>query len=160
LNDNLVDFHLKVQTTDSKESKLFGGGGGGTKSSEKKENSAAAVAAAVVDPETLKKDVHVFSSHFYTKLHEEPFDKKSQKTKVLLLLRIIKLYISLSLSAPLTHAQEAAYERVERWTRGVDIFAKKYVFFPIVENLHWSLVLFFIQRPIIDHHQPSSSTFP
>ena len=36
--------------------------------------------------------------------------------------------------------QDAAYDRVERWTRSVDIFAKKYVFFPIVENLHWSLV--------------------
>ena len=64
LNDNLVDFHLKIQTTDFKESKLLGGD--------------------VVDLETLKKDVHVFSSHFYTKFHEGHIDKRHQKTEVCL----------------------------------------------------------------------------
>jgi hypothetical protein len=71
LNDSLVDFHLKLQTTDFKESKLLGGTTLLGKSS-----------TSAVDLETLKKDVHIFSSHFYTKFHEGRIDKRSQKTKV------------------------------------------------------------------------------
>ena len=34
-----------------------------------------------------------------------------------------------------------AYARVERWTRGVDVFAKKFLLVPVVEDLHWSLAI-------------------
>ena len=37
--------------------------------------------------------------------------------------------------------QKCAHERVERWTRNVNIFEKDYVFFPIHSHLHWSLVI-------------------
>uniref|UniRef100_A0A7S4A074 Ubiquitin-like protease family profile domain-containing protein n=1 Tax=Pelagomonas calceolata TaxID=35677 RepID=A0A7S4A074_9STRA len=35
----------------------------------------------------------------------------------------------------------AGNERVERWTRGVDVFAKKFLLVPVVEDLHWSLAI-------------------
>lgn len=33
------------------------------------------------------------------------------------------------------------YYKVRKWTRGVDIFAKDYIFVPIHDALHWSLVV-------------------
>ena len=30
---------------------------------------------------------------------------------------------------------------MERWTRGVDVFAKKFLLVPVVEDLHWSLAI-------------------
>ncbi|XP_038985477.1 probable ubiquitin-like-specific protease 2B isoform X2 [Phoenix dactylifera] len=35
----------------------------------------------------------------------------------------------------------AAFLRVHKWTRKVDIFAKDYIFIPVNFNLHWSLLL-------------------
>jgi Ulp1 family protease len=35
----------------------------------------------------------------------------------------------------------ASYAKVKKWTRGVDIFAKDYVFVPIHDHLHWSLII-------------------
>ncbi|KAJ1457572.1 hypothetical protein M885DRAFT_515174 [Pelagophyceae sp. CCMP2097] len=96
LNDNLVDFYLKLLMTDAIESKLLDELG--------------------FNAELLKKDVHVFSSHFYTKFYEEAIGR-TQASK------------------------DAAYDRVERWTRGIDIFAKKFVVVPIVRDLHWSLAI-------------------
>lgn len=32
-----------------------------------------------------------------------------------------------------------AYKKVQHWSRNVDLFSKKFVFFPVVDNLHWSL---------------------
>ena len=37
--------------------------------------------------------------------------------------------------------QKAAHDRVSKWTRGVDIFKKDFVFFPIHASSHWSLVI-------------------
>lgn len=34
---------------------------------------------------------------------------------------------------------QAAYSKVQYWTRNVDLFSKKFVFVPVVENMHWSL---------------------
>jgi Ulp1 family protease len=34
-----------------------------------------------------------------------------------------------------------AYARVERWTRGVDVFAKKFLLVPVFEDQHWSLAI-------------------
>ncbi|KAM0971960.1 hypothetical protein COP2_020250 [Malus domestica] len=35
----------------------------------------------------------------------------------------------------------AAFERVRKWTRKVDLFEKDYIFIPINFNLHWSLIV-------------------
>ena len=67
------------------------------------------------DAARLGSEVHAFSSHFFTKLQEE------------------------GLRAP--DGKDRAYDRVERWTRGVDVFSKKFLVVPIVEHLHWSLAI-------------------
>ncbi|XP_074263582.1 putative ubiquitin-like-specific protease 2B [Silene latifolia] len=36
---------------------------------------------------------------------------------------------------------KAAFQRVRRWTRKVNIFEKDYIFIPVNYNLHWSLVV-------------------
>lgn len=38
-------------------------------------------------------------------------------------------------------AAAASYTKVEKWTRSVDIFAKDYIFVPIHDHLHWSLMI-------------------
>ncbi|CAN0425074.1 unnamed protein product, partial [Ectocarpus sp. 13 AM-2016] len=35
-----------------------------------------------------------------------------------------------------------AYSSVERWSRGEDLFTKKFVFIPVVNDMHWSLACF------------------
>lgn len=96
LNDNIVDFFLKLETIDPDLSQLLD---------------------SSLTPEVVKQQLHVFSSHFYTKLHETRISTKSRVD------------------------QKQAYERVERWTRGIDVFAYKYVLVPIVEHQHWSLAV-------------------
>ncbi|KAJ8605568.1 hypothetical protein CTAYLR_000147 [Chrysophaeum taylorii] len=96
LNDNLVDFYLKVTTTDPRHSLVLN---------------------EVVTADVVKRKVHVFSSHFYTKLHETKICSRNQRQ------------------------QREAYDRVARWTRGVDVFAFDVLVVPIVEHLHWSLAV-------------------
>ncbi|KAH9626082.1 hypothetical protein KSS87_012417, partial [Heliosperma pusillum] len=36
---------------------------------------------------------------------------------------------------------KAAFQRVRRWTRKINIFEKDYIFIPVNYNLHWSLVI-------------------
>ncbi|XP_019059259.1 PREDICTED: probable ubiquitin-like-specific protease 2B isoform X2 [Tarenaya hassleriana] len=36
---------------------------------------------------------------------------------------------------------KAAFQRVRKWTRKVDIFAKDFIFIPVNFNLHWSLIV-------------------
>ncbi|KAH7524745.1 probable ubiquitin-like-specific protease 2B isoform X2 [Ziziphus jujuba] len=36
---------------------------------------------------------------------------------------------------------KAAFQRVRKWTRKVDLFGKDYIFIPINFNLHWSLIV-------------------
>ncbi|KAH8061449.1 hypothetical protein JL722_4071 [Aureococcus anophagefferens] len=62
----------------------------------------------------LGSEVHALSSHFFTKLQEE------------------------GLRAP--DGKDRAYDRVERWTRGVDAFSK-FPSSPSSEHLHWSLAI-------------------
>ena len=56
--------------------------------------------------------VHVFSSFFYTRLQEGTAVSCSR-----------------------------AYDNVKRWTRGVDIFDKDFLFIPVNQNVHWSLAV-------------------
>ena len=68
----------------------------------------------------MARDVHVFPSDFFTMLSagNERGKLKADKDKA-----------------------RRAYARVERWTRGVDVFAKKFLLVPVVEDLHWSLAI-------------------
>ena len=64
---------------------------------------------------------HVFNSFFFEKLSNRDFEKEIGNSS--------------------WEKQKAAHDRVGKWTRGVDIFKKDFVFFPIHANSHWSLVI-------------------
>ena len=59
-------------------------------------------------------------SHFFTKLREGDSRGKLK---------------------PDSEKAQRAHARVERWTRGVDVFAKKFLLVPVFENQHWSLAI-------------------
>ena len=63
--------------------------------------------------------VHIYSSHFYTRLRSK-VDKrdKSDKTRA-----------------------EKAYDKVKGWTKKINIFEKRMLIFPICEESHWYLVI-------------------
>ena len=66
-----------------------------------------------------KEIIHIYSSHFYTRLKSKP-DKKDKSSK--------------------TRA-EKSYERVKGWTKKINIFDKRMLIFPICEESHWYLVI-------------------
>lgn len=60
-------------------------------------------------------EYHFFNTYFYQKLKEAVLSKPNEK--------------------------EASFVRLRRWWKGVNIFEKAYIFLPIHEDLHWSLVI-------------------
>ncbi|KAJ8564640.1 hypothetical protein K7X08_001100 [Anisodus acutangulus] len=60
-------------------------------------------------------EYHFFNTYFYQKLKEAVLSKQNEK--------------------------EASFVRLRRWWKGVNIFEKAYIFLPIHEHLHWSLVI-------------------
>ena len=68
----------------------------------------------------MARDVHVFPCDFFTMLSagNERGKIKADKDKA-----------------------RRVYARVERWTRGVDVFAKKFLLVPVVGDQHWSLAI-------------------
>ncbi|WMV28707.1 hypothetical protein MTR67_022092 [Solanum verrucosum] len=60
-------------------------------------------------------DYHFFNTYFYSKLKEAVFSKQNEK--------------------------EASFFKLRRWWKGVNIFEKAYIFLPIHESHHWSLVI-------------------
>ena len=62
---------------------------------------------------------HIFNSFFYEKLTNVR-DERSEPADI---------------------RQKKAHQRVEKWTKGVNIFEKDFVFFPIHGNTHWSLMV-------------------
>ena len=68
----------------------------------------------------FKEMVHIYSSHFYTRLRSKPKKKKEEDKK--------------------TRA-EMAYEKVKGWTKKINIFDKRMLIFPICEESHWYLVI-------------------
>lgn len=60
-------------------------------------------------------DYHFFNTYFYSKLKEAVFSKQNEK--------------------------EASFFKLRRWWKGVNIFEKAYIFLPIYESHHWSLVI-------------------
>ncbi|KAL3654070.1 hypothetical protein CASFOL_003751 [Castilleja foliolosa] len=82
-------------------------------------------------PGTRKRcDYHFFNTYFYKKLKQDVFNKFEKET---------------------------SFAKFRRWWKGVNIFEKAYIFLPIHENLHWSLVIICIPNkedesgPIILH---------
>ena len=69
----------------------------------------------------IARHVHTFSTDFFSMLS---LDGKRGKLK-----------------ADSSEAALRTYERVERWTRGVDVFAKKFLLVPVFEDQHWSLAI-------------------
>jgi len=68
----------------------------------------------------MARDVHVFPSDFFTMLSagNERGKLKADKDKA-----------------------RRAYARVECWTRGVDVFAKRFLLVPVLDQQHWSLAI-------------------
>ena len=68
----------------------------------------------------MARDVHAFPCDFFTMLSagNERGKLKADKDKA-----------------------RRAYARVERWTRGVDIFAKRFLLVPVLDQQHWSLAI-------------------
>ncbi|CAA0814142.1 Ubiquitin-like-specific protease 1D [Striga hermonthica] len=84
-----------------------------------------------VSPSTRKKcDYHFFNTYFYNKLKQDVLAKANKET---------------------------SFKKFRRWWKGVNIFEKAYIFLPIHENLHWSLITICIPNkddesgPIILH---------
>ncbi|XP_057774587.1 ubiquitin-like-specific protease 1D isoform X3 [Salvia miltiorrhiza] len=77
-----------------------------------------------------KHDYHMFNTYFYEKLKQDVLTKTERK---------------------------ALFLKFRRWWKGVNIFEKPYIFLPIHENRHWSLVIICIPNkqdesgPIILH---------
>ncbi|KAK4429845.1 Ubiquitin-like-specific protease 1D [Sesamum alatum] len=75
-------------------------------------------------------DYHFFNTYFYEKLKRDVLNKTDK---------------------------ESSFVKFRRWWKGVNIFEKAYIFLPINENLHWSLVIICIPNkedesgPIILH---------
>ena len=68
----------------------------------------------------MARDVHAFPCDFFTMLSagNERGKLKADKDKA-----------------------RRAYARVERWTRGVDVFAKRFLLVPVLDQQHWSLAI-------------------
>ena len=56
-------------------------------------------------------------------------------------------------------AQAQVYKQLPRWTKDVDLFKKDFVFVPINESLHWTLVLIYKPGLWIEQ-QRAASVFP
>ncbi|XP_023643255.1 ubiquitin-like-specific protease 1D isoform X2 [Capsella rubella] len=63
----------------------------------------------------ISADCHFFNTYFYKKLNEAVAYKGNDKA--------------------------AFFVKFRRWWKGIDIFRKAYIFIPIHEDLHWSLVI-------------------
>ncbi|VFQ59464.1 unnamed protein product [Cuscuta campestris] len=57
---------------------------------------------------------HFFNTYFYSKLKEAILNKNDR---------------------------ESSFEKLRRWWKGINLFEKAYIFLPIHESLHWSLVI-------------------
>ena len=70
-------------------------------------------------PAAIKDDVHIYSSHFYSRIKGSENSSKSSADKKGI----------------------SAYQRVKSWTRKLDIFSKRMLLFPICEEDHWYLII-------------------
>jgi len=80
------------------------------------------VARTFPDPDfgNIERDVHTFPSDWFSMLSQDNTCGKLKADSEVAL---------------------RAYARVERWTRDVDVFAKKFLIVPVFEDQHWSLAI-------------------
>ena len=80
------------------------------------------VARTFPDPDfgNIERDVHTFPSDWFSMLSQDNTCGKLKADSEVAL---------------------RAYARVERWTRDVDVFAKKFLLVPVFEDQHWSLAI-------------------
>jgi len=69
-------------------------------------------------PASSRKDVMLFSSHFYSSMVFPRVGSESSQSK-----------------------KEIQHKRVARWTKAVDIFKKQLIIFPVCTGTHWFLIL-------------------
>ncbi|GFR42304.1 hypothetical protein Agub_g3204 [Astrephomene gubernaculifera] len=70
-------------------------------------------------PEELRARYHIFNTFFLKKLMEKQQGKQAKAEE----------------------RNRQNHERVKKWTKGFDLFSKDYIFVPVHDALHWSLVL-------------------
>jgi len=76
---------------------------------------------------------YFFNSFFYKKLSDKRSSDISEETKALVD----------SLDSLTASEQQAlrCYDVIKKWTKNVDIFSKDFIFIPIHDHLHWSLMI-------------------
>eukprot|EP00890_Picochlorum_soloecismus_P002332 jgi/Picsp_1/309/NSC_00308-R1_protein len=76
---------------------------------------------------------YFFNSFFYKKLSDKRVSDISEETKALVD----------SLDSLTASEQQAlrCYDVIKKWTKNVDIFSKDFIFIPIHDHLHWSLMI-------------------
>ncbi|KAL9271010.1 putative ubiquitin-like-specific protease 2B [Drosera capensis] len=52
---------------------------------------------------------------------------------------------------------KAAFQRVRKWTRKIDLFGKDYIFIPVNYNLHWSLIVICHPGEVVDFEEGEMS---
>jgi len=73
-------------------------------------------------PDKQRDQIHIYSSHFYSRLKGRGKEKGKQGDKK-------------------TTYAEQCYDRVKSWTKKMDIFSKKMLIFPICDDEHWYVII-------------------
>ncbi|KXZ45867.1 hypothetical protein GPECTOR_50g661 [Gonium pectorale] len=82
-------------------------------------------------PEEVRSRYHFFNSFFMKKLMEKLPEKRAREERER----------ARGMGAPLPTKAARNHERVKKWTKHVDLFSKDYIFLPVHDHLHWSLLL-------------------
>lgn len=131
LNDSCIDLRLKMIEEDLKAwSGAAGGGNGGglTRSSARNPRQ-----PSPSPPSRF----HFFNSFFFKKLTQgEPGATRTTTNA-----RFLAPAAAAAAEADARAAAARAHARVASWTKNVDVFARDFVFVPVHDDLHWSLLL-------------------
>lgn len=72
---------------------------------------------------------------FYIKYHETDIERRAHE------LRFTAVFFSSFFFGRLRRTDRIDYQGVRGWTKNVDIFSRRFVFVPICESYHWSLII-------------------
>ncbi|CAA7037749.1 unnamed protein product [Microthlaspi erraticum] len=67
---------------------------------------------------------------------------------------------NLDKGSPSTFGGKEAYQRVQKWTKNVDIFEKDYIFVPINCSFHWSLIIICHPGESVPSHAENTPRVP
>ncbi|XP_010432536.1 PREDICTED: probable ubiquitin-like-specific protease 2A isoform X1 [Camelina sativa] len=67
---------------------------------------------------------------------------------------------NLDKGSPSTFGGREAYQRVQKWTKNVDIFEKDYIFIPINFSFHWSLIIICHPGELVPSHVENPQRVP